>query len=180
VKVAADETKHFQLFWTGDSESDCVEICRDLMAAGVEYRVSQQPVGLSGRMGVDWKFRIGILRSQFQLAKEAAGWAVEKAPDDQEVELKEDSAIANKTEQDHGRIAAEYLKRWSPEDATIEICSRPSSDESSTIGLSLTENLIHFRVDTEKIGTRKYFVLPKDEHRAREILRQIEQGEPPQ
>jgi hypothetical protein len=180
MSVFGDGTEGFRLFWTGDDETDCVEICRDLMSAGVEYRVSQEPVGLSGRMGVTWRFEIVVPRSQFELAKQAAGWAVEKEPGDQGFELNEDSGITIETEHDHRRSALEYLKPWSSEDATIEICSQRSSDKSSIIELSLRENLVHFRVDREKTGTRKYFVLPQDEARAREILRQIEKGEPPQ
>jgi len=61
MSVFGDGTEGFRLFWTGDDETDCVEICRDLMSAGVEYRVSQEPVGLSGRMGVTWRFEIGVL-----------------------------------------------------------------------------------------------------------------------
>src|SRR5258708_38890741 len=119
MSVFGDGTECFRLFWTGDDETDCVEICRDLTSAGVEYRVSQEPVGLSGRMGVTWRFETGVPRSQFELAKQAAGWAVEKEPDDQGFELNEDSGITIGTEHDHGRSAAEYLKPWSPEDATI-------------------------------------------------------------
>jgi len=176
----ANGTEGLQLFWTGDSETDCVEICGDLMSAGVEYRVSQEPVGLAGRMGVAWRCQIGVPRSQFELAKQAAGWAIEKEPDDQGFELNEDGAITIETEHERGRNAVDYLKRWSPEDATIEICSQRASDKSSIIELSLRENLIHCRIDREKTGTHKYFVLPEDEARAREILRQIEKGEPPQ
>lgn len=179
MSVFANRTDGLQLFWTGDSETDCVEICRDLMSAGVEYRVSQEPVGLSGRLGVTWRFQIGVPRSQFELAKQAAGWAVEKEPDDPGLELNEDSAITTEIEHDHGRSATAYLKRWSPEDATIEIGSQRASDKSSIIELSLGENLIRYRMDQEKTGARKYFVLPEDEARAREILRQIQKGEPP-
>ena len=179
MSLVADGTEGFRIFWTGNSETDCVEICRDLMSAEVEYRVSQDPVGLSGRMGVDWRFEIRVPRSQFDLAKQAAGWAVEKEPGDQGFELNEDGATAIETQHDHGREAEEYLKRWSPKDATIEVWSQRSSDKSSIIDLSLRENLVRFRVDRQGNGTRKYFVLPEDEARAREILRQIEKGEPP-
>ena len=180
-----DETEDLRPFWTGNDETDCVEICRDLMSAGVEYRVSQEPVGLSGRMGVDFTFQIGVPRSQFEAAKQAAGLALEKEPEDQALELnealelKEDGATTTETAHHNAGIAADYLKHWSPEDATIEIYSKPASDTSSIIELSLRENLIHYRTDRGETGTRKYFVLPGDEARTREIVRQIEKGEPP-
>jgi hypothetical protein len=131
-------------------------------------------------MGVTWKFEIGIPRSQFALAKQAAGWAVEEEPDGQGLELNEGSGMAVENSHGYEPNAGAYLKRWSPEDATVEVWSQRPSDKSSIIELSLRENLIHYRVDRDRTGTRKYFVLPEDEPRVREILRQIEKGEPPQ
>jgi hypothetical protein len=179
MNVVAKGTDGFRVFWTGDSETDCVEVCRDLQSAGIEYRVLQKPTGLSGRMGVTFEFEIGIPRSQFALAKQAAGWAVEKEPDDQELELSE-GALAVEIGHGYEPNAGAYLKHWSPEDATVEVWSQLPSDKSSIIELSLRENLVHYRVDRDRTGTRKYFVHREDEVRAREILRQIEKGEPPQ
>ena len=106
-----DGTDGFRVFWTGDSETDCVEVCRDLMSAGVEYRVNQQPAGLSGRMGVDWRFEIGVPRSQYDLAKQAAGWATEEEPNDPGSELGDDSTTAAHTTHGHVPRSTEYLKR---------------------------------------------------------------------
>jgi hypothetical protein len=180
MSVVPEETDGFRVFWTGNSETDCVEVCRDLQSAGIEYRVFQTPMGLLGKMGVSWKFEIGIARSQFAMAKQAAGWAVEEEPDDQGLELSEGRAMAVENSHGYEPNASAYLKRWSPEDATVEVWSQRPSDKSSIIDLSLRENLVHYRVDRDRTGTRKYFVLREDEARVREILRQIEKGEPPQ
>lgn len=180
MSIVANKTDDFRVFWTGNSETDCVEVCRDLMSAGIEYRVSQQPVGLSGRMGVDWKFQIRVPRSQFKLAKQAAGWAVEKPPDDQEFELNADRAVTVGNRHEGEPKAGEYLKHWSTMDATTEVWTQAPTDRSSMVELSFRENLIRYRVDRGATGVRKYFVLPQDEARAREILWQIEKGEPPQ
>ena len=161
-----------RIVWTGDSETDCVEICRDLQLADIEYRVSQTPAGLSGRMGVSWKFAVAVSGSDYEAAKSALGL-------DGQVNDSTD-ATSGDVRPDEAKVrAGEYLKRWRPEDATIKVWSQSASDTSSIVGLSLTENLIRYRLSRSEDGTRKYFVRPEDETRAHEIIRDIEKGEPP-
>ena len=50
-------------------------------------------------------------------------------------------------------------------------------DISSGVAMALKENLIHCRVD-HRDGVRKTFVMPEDEARAREIVREIVEGLP--
>lgn len=170
-----------RVVWTGDSETDCVEICRDLQLADIEYRVSQTPVGLRGRMGVSWKFAIGVSSFDYDAAKRALGLDVQANDStDENLELRDTAANADGTRPDEAEVrAGAYLRRWRPEDATIKVWSQSASDTSSIVELSLKENLIRYRIDRGKDGMRQYFVLPKDELRAREILREIESGEPP-
>ncbi len=170
-----------RVVWTGDSETDCVEICRDLQLADIEYRVSQTPVGLSGRMGVSWKFAIGVSSSNYEAAKSALG--MDEQVDDstgEDLELSDTAATTADVHPQEAKVrAGDYLRRWRPEEATTKVWSQSASDRSSIVELSLRENLIHCRIEREKDGVRQYFVLPEDEFRAREILRQIESGEPP-
>lgn len=170
-----------RVVWTGDSETDCVEICRDLQLAGIEYRVSQTPVGLSGRMGVSWKFAIGVSSSDYEAAKSALGLDVQvNRSTDENFELRETATTTDGARPGEAEVrGGAYLRRWRPEDATVKVWSQSASDTSSIVELSLTENLIHYRIERGKDGMRQYFVLPEDEFRAREILRQIEKGEPP-
>jgi len=168
-----------RVVWTGDSETDCVEICRDLQSAGIEYRVSQTAVGRSGRMGVIWRFKIGVFGADYESAKEVLGLnVVEGGPVEGSLELYDPTAMTEDAKPS-GTVARadEYLKPWRPEDETVGVWTESSS--SSIIELALTENMIHYRIGYVKDGARKYFVLPQDEFRAREIVRQIERGEPP-
>jgi hypothetical protein len=56
-----------------------------------------------------------------------------------------------------------YLDAWSPEDATVEVWSQDADDLSSTIELSLDENYIHSRCDSNESGGKKILVRPEDE-----------------
>jgi hypothetical protein len=92
-KLPKDED-HFRQVWDGDSETDCVEICRDLQKAGIEYRTDQQPVSRSSRMGVDWKFKVYVLASDYQTATRALGPVEETESDDSVLEIEEKTGRA--------------------------------------------------------------------------------------
>jgi hypothetical protein len=171
----------FRVVWNGDSETDCVEVCRELQLAAIQYEVSQQPVSRSGRMGVIWKFEVMVLDSDYELAKEALGLGEDgNETEEQEFEIEENVAsISQETSHQNQQKALSYLRKWRPDDANVEVWSQNTSDTSSIVKLSLTENLIHFRLERADNGTLKYFVLPEDEYRAREILREIKNGDPP-
>jgi hypothetical protein len=132
-------------------------------------------------MGVSWKFAIGVSNSDYEAAKRALGLDVQlNGSADEDLELRDTAATTDGAGPDEAKVRARaYLRRWRPEDATIKVWSQSASDTSSIVELSLKENLIRFRIERGKDGMRQYFVLPNDEFRAREILRQIERGEPP-
>ena len=174
------DAQKFRVVWDGDSETDCVEICRELQLAEIQYKVSQQPVSRPSRMRVIWKFEVTVLDSDYRLAKEALGFG----EDDNETE-EQDFAIAESvvpiseaSSRQNQPEARSYLGQWRPENATVEVWSQAASDTSSIVELSLTENLIHFRLNRTENGTKKFVVLPEDEYRAREILREIQDGDP--
>jgi hypothetical protein len=80
---------------------------------------------------------------------------------------------------EYGKSSRAYLKSWDASQATVEIVTQGPKDESSIVGLSLKENLIHYRVEHLESGARKYFVHPEDEARACEIICEIKAGDPP-
>jgi hypothetical protein len=68
---------------------------------------------------------------------------------------------------------------WFPEDATVNVWSADSSEQSEFLVAALHENGINCRVDQQ--GTRaKLYVLPDDAPRAREIVREVVEGQPPE
>ncbi len=68
---------------------------------------------------------------------------------------------------------------WHPEDETVEIWSAESAELVDMLGSALRENQIHFRF-TQTGGKHKLLILPEDETRAREIVREIVEGVPPE
>jgi hypothetical protein len=69
---------------------------------------------------------------------------------------------------------------WLPEDITALVWSGENIGLVGGIGLAFQEHEIAYRVDTGQIGTAKVFSHPEDEARAREIVREIVEGAPPE
>lgn len=77
-----------------------------------------------------------------------------------------------------GPPAAGKGAEWFPEDATVSVWSADSLEQSEFLVASLHENGIHCRLDQR--GTQaEVYVLPHDAARAREIIREVVEGEPP-
>jgi hypothetical protein len=68
---------------------------------------------------------------------------------------------------------------WQPEDATVGIWSAESAELVEMLGSSLRENQIHYRF-AQNGGRHTLFVLPEDETRAREIVREVVEGVSPE
>jgi hypothetical protein len=164
--------------WEGDSQSECVGECKELKNAGIWYKVSQIPGPRDLKMIVNWKYEIAVLSPDYVRARKLLG--IEDEATDGE-EQSDQAAIelpaVEDSEADEVRSDS-YLGRWYPEDATVEVWSQSAEDTSSIVELSLTENLIRFGCHRSE-GTRKFFVLPEDESRAREIVREIKESMPP-
>ena len=80
------------------------------------------------------------------------------------------------------------LRNLDPEDATAEIWSGDDVDLAAMITSSLRENHIPYRSDSdtpepqgasEEMSSTRLFVLPEDEKRAKEIVREIVDAAPP-
>jgi len=71
------------------------------------------------------------------------------------------------------------LENWHPEDATVQVWSGDSGEFAEMLVSSLNENQIHCRWK-QPAGKHLLLVLPEDEARAREIVREVVDESPPQ
>jgi hypothetical protein len=69
--------------------------------------------------------------------------------------------------------------KWNSEEATAQVWLGEQSYPGEMIEMALRENQIHARFDKAK-GRNIMFVLPEDEIRAREIVREVVEGAPPE
>ena len=67
---------------------------------------------------------------------------------------------------------------WNPQEATLGVWSSEQSYPGEMIEMALRENQIHARLENAD-GRYAIFVLPEDESRAREIVKEVVEGAPP-
>ena len=166
----------FQEVWAGEDQAQCVAVCRQLRAADVLFRVFQQDEQVFKSAYAS--FKIGVPPGLYDQAKEIIGSdrpeIVDATEEQQEVELpaEDDAATA-------GDVYDNWDPgNWFPEDATQEIWSDRSEQRTSMVESCLRENHIHARTDRLEDGLRKILVMPDDERRAGEIVREISDGSP--
>jgi hypothetical protein len=68
---------------------------------------------------------------------------------------------------------------WNPEEASVQVWSGEPAYPGEIIAMALRENQIRARFDKTR-DRNAIFVLPEDETRAREIVREIVEGAPPE
>jgi len=71
-------------------------------------------------------------------------------------------------------------KGWDPEDISVQVWSGENIGLVGGIGLALQEHEIPYRIETQPLGTAKVFSHAEDEARAREIVREVVEGAPPE
>jgi hypothetical protein len=86
---------------------------------------------------------------------------------------------ATDTEAEPVRRSGTSLKQQYPEDATVLIWQGDVADKREMIAMSLQENDIVTRCEGNAEAAEVY-VLPEDEQRAKEIVREILEGHPPE
>jgi hypothetical protein len=163
--------------WSGEDQESCVAVCRSLVAADIPYRVLEQ------NRQEFWNrkqyFEIWVSTSDVQRAKEIANEGVVDFDDSEE-----DQAIMELRARDDLPVEEVHgdwnPKNWYPEDATLEVWSGNPKERGSVVEMSLKENRINYRVAMESDELKRVFVMPDDETRAREIVREIVEGAPPE
>lgn len=175
-------TDPFCSFWKGTDLRVCTEICTVLDEAAIPHKMIRRQDHL-----FNWSnqapYQIGVPASFYEKAelaiKEAFGTDEESGED--AVALlpapNREPADFEKGLRDAIQDANEWLGPRYPEDATVEVWAGEEKDAQAMIEMSLKENDVMTRSEEES-GVARVFVLPEDEERAREIVREIVEGKP--
>src|SRR6267143_2079400 len=163
--------------WSGDDQQSCVSICRRLRNADIRYKVSEQ--NRQDLRAREQYFVIYVSPSDVQMATEIASEGVLDFDDSEE-----DQAIMELPARDALPVEEVHRdwnpKNWYPEDATLEVWGGNPKEKGFVVEMSLKENRINYRAAMESDELKRVFVMPEDEARAREIVREIAEGTPPE
>jgi hypothetical protein len=159
--------------YTTEIESDCVGICEDFRKAGIPFKVLQHAQQFHKE--VDTHFAIEVPpRFREQAEKLTKKNQVDFSDTDEDQRIMELPA-EDDSESDENTDAE---PRWHKKDATVEVWRGNWKEGGEMIASSLAENGIRFRASEGEDGSRRIFVRPQDESRAREIVREVTKAEP--
>jgi hypothetical protein len=147
------------------------------MKADVPYRVLEQ--NRQDLWARERHFEIWVSTSDARIAREIANEGVVDFDDSEE-----DQAIIEIPARDDlpvEEVHGDWNPRgWYPEDARLEVWSGNRNERGSVVEMSLKENRINYRVVMESDELKRVFVMPEDEAQAREIVREVVEGAPPE
>jgi hypothetical protein len=166
----------YQEIWTGRSQEACVMFCSALREAEIPYQAFRHEIRAFA--DADGNYRIAVppdfVDSARQIIEHGEPGNVEE--DDPGAEL---AAQDDRPPPDADNEHRDW-KEEAPDDATVEIASGSTRDVAAMVVLALRESDIESRTTTLPDGTRKIFVTPHDQSRAREIVREVESSDPPE
>lgn len=168
--------------WEGHSALECADLCREFQRTRIRYGVDQSVKSRYLNMEVDWKYQIRVPASDFEKARKVLGY--EEGDDTEQPEEAAYEAATELPARDDLPIEdlhGDWKPRgWYPEDATLEAWSGNPKESGSMVEMSLKENRINCRVALEGDELKRVFVMAEDEEHAREIVREIVEGAPPE
>jgi hypothetical protein len=176
---AESDEDPFCAFWSGDDSRIHAELCTVLEEAGIPHKTVRRQDYLF-RPSNPAALKLGVPFSLFEKAESAVKEAfgadeetgadtVKLLPPPDQPAVVESLALPDDWDPEN----------WPTEDATVEVWSGDPPELAEMLGASLLENRIHERWE-KRGGNRVLFVLPEDEDRAREIVREIIEATPPE
>lgn len=184
----------FCSFWKGEDARVHAELCSVLDEAGISHNTVFRRDHLFNLRNYP-AYEVGVPFSLFERAENAVkeaygtdvvedvgaaelkGLLTERSPDG--VRKLPETLTPPAEENIPGPPNAGEGTDWFPEDATERVWSGDDAESGEFLVAALHENGIRCRLDKSG-GREAIYVLPEDEQRAREIVREIVDGQPPE
>jgi hypothetical protein len=163
--------------WGSEDQEEFAAVSARLKEAKIPFRVNLR--GREFLTGLGQYFEIGVPPGSYEQAKEILGndfpGAADETDDPNSAELpaEDDDSTAKEIDRDWDP------ENWDPDDATVQVWSGDTERQTVMVEASLRENNIHARTEIAEGGSGKIFVMPGDASRAKEIVREIDEGAPP-
>ena len=184
----------FCSFWKGEDPRVHVELCGVLDEAGIPHNTVFRRDHLFNLRNYP-AYEVGVPFSLFERAENAVkeAYGTENVEDVGAGELKgllmerspytirklPDTLTPPPEENIPGPPSAGEGTDWYPEDATVMVWSAESGQPCDFLVAALHENGIRCRLDKSELRAELY-VMPENEERAQEIVREVVEGHPPE
>jgi hypothetical protein len=182
----------FCSFWKGEDARVHAELCEVLEEAGIPHKTVFRRDHLFNLSNYA-AYQVGVPFSLFEKAESAVHEAFGTEDAEQREYLNTPRLLQSPRQMNQkvpstmtpvaeenipGPPTAGEETDWYPEDATASVWSTDAGEPSDFLVAALHENGINCRVDQHGSHARLY-VLSDDARRAREIVREVVEGEPP-
>jgi len=195
VSPGESEEDPFCSFWQGDDPRIHAELCSVLDDADIPHKTVRRQDHLFNLANYP-AFQIGVPFSLYEKAEMAVKEAYELDPSDRRaVQMLSPPSVVPESPERIRKLPATLtphseenipgpptdgnFPEASPEEASVEIWSGDDLSVRDMLVASLRENQIRVR-EGNAGANRALFVLPEDGERAREIVREIVEGAPPE
>jgi hypothetical protein len=167
---------NLQEIWTGRNQDACVTLCSELREAKIPYQAFRHQIRAFA--DADGNYRIAVLPEFVERAKQIIEQGNPADADDATEDG--DAELAAQDDKPPTDVDEEHLdwKNEIPDDATVEVATESTRDAADLLVMALRENDIESRTTILSDGSRKIFVTREDESRAREIVREVQSGDP--
>jgi hypothetical protein len=184
----------FCSFWKGEDPRVHAELCGVLDEAGIPHNTVFRRDHLFNLKNYP-AYEVGVPFSLFEKAENAVkeaygadevedvgagelkGLLLERLPDS--IRKLPETLTPPPEENIPGPPSAGEGTDWFPEDATVKVWLAESAELSDFLVAALHENGIRCRLDKSEHRAELY-VMPEDEERAREVVREVVEGKPPE
>jgi hypothetical protein len=156
-------------FYEGVDENEFARITAALEAAGIHFQEAAQFGGLMYIPLMVPRYRIWVAPEDHDRANIILAEVLIAVPDEFEESMPD--GVDNKR-------PAEEVREWYPELATAEFWTGNNADFAKFLAATLLENGIHSKLDEADKTVLRLMIYPEHEERAREILQEIQKGEP--
>jgi hypothetical protein len=177
VEPGVPDGDPFCSFWKGEDPRVHAELCQLLEEKRIRCKTIRRQDHLFN-WNTQTAFEIGVPYSQYDRAEAAVQEAYGGGEGPGGEGAAEPMELPESVEPRKERADWDP-EHWYPEDATVEVWAGEQVEIGELLVASLEENQIHARV-AEENGTQRLFVLPEDKSRAREIVREVVEGVPPE
>jgi hypothetical protein len=158
-----------ELFYEGVDENEFVRITAALEGAGIPFHEAGQFGGLTYFPLITPHFRIWIAPEDREQASSILADILSVGREERPEPVLDPGAIDQ---------AAEEKTEWNPELATAEFWTGNDASFAQFLGATLLENGIASKFDETDKAALRLLIYPEHEARAREILQEMQRGEP--
>jgi hypothetical protein len=171
----ADRSVPRSELWAGDHPDICERLVQELAKSDINYFAERRSGGIRYGPMDEPRFRVYVLESEVERATNVVKSVEGEFREDPSARIDGIEAIRRGSSR-----TSQASDDWHPEDRGVEVWSGSNPNLAEFLKESMRANEIGFRVSGDLEAQQRLEVRTEDETRAREIVREVIEGTPPE